>query len=67
MSSDEGRGDAPVVAWTPAGRAPRRIVFEPQASGGYTRVEQARREDGVWRTVGTEPVEHVEMENTTDA
>ena len=66
MTAD--RGDAVVVTWTPAGRAPRRIVFEPTDAEGaaFKRVEQAQREDGTWRPVGSEPATSVNVEDGRD-
>jgi hypothetical protein len=65
---DRDRSDAVVLTYTPAGRAPRREVFVPRASDGpdWERVEQARSEDGTWRTVGSELVTRVTVESGDD-
>ena len=56
------RSDAMVVRWNPAGRAARRITFEPR-EGGFLRVEQVRDHADEWRTVGREVVDTVGFEN----
>jgi hypothetical protein len=66
---DRDRSDAKIVTWSPVGRAQRRLVFVPRASDGpdWERVEQVRREDGSWHTVGQELVATVTLEAGTDA
>jgi hypothetical protein len=56
------RSDAMVVRWNPAGRAARRITFEPR-DDGFLRVEQVRDHAGEWRSVGREVVDTVGVEN----
>jgi len=58
------RSDAVVMRWQPAGRAARRIVFEPTSSGDWTRLEQVRSDvDGVgWQTVGSERCDGIGFE-----
>jgi len=56
------RTDRVIVRWSPTGRAPRRIVFEPVESGGWNRIEQAYSDDRGWRTVGSERVESIGFE-----
>lgn len=58
------RSDAVVVTYQPAGRAPRRLVFEPRSGDGpdWQRVEEVRDHNGEWREVGSELVERVDVE-----
>lgn len=55
------RSDAFVVRWEPDNTAPRRALFEPRVDGWYRR-EQIWTGD-CWRTLGTELVETVAIEN----
>jgi hypothetical protein len=62
------RGDAVVVTWRPAGfEDPHRVVFEPNGghdSPAWERHEQVRDGDG-WRTIGSEFVETLTVEERT--
>lgn len=66
--ADADRSDAIVVTWSPAGRADRRLVFEPRSGEGpaWERYEQARSSSGTFRTVGRELVESVAVETPDD-
>jgi len=55
------RSDAVTLRWDPAGRAPRRLRFEPReyaVGGDWERIEQTWTGEE-WRTVGSEIVESV--------
>lgn len=54
--------DAITIRWTPPSSRPRRMVFEPRSTGGYTRIEQEWTGEE-WRTVGSEIVSNVGLES----
>lgn len=60
--NDADRSDAITLQYQPAGRAARRLVFEPRSDGGYLCVEEVWSGCGYWREVGSEPVDTVSVE-----
>ena len=56
------RSDAATLRFDPAGRAPRRLRFEPRADGDWERREEVW--NGCrWRGVGSERVDDLAVEN----
>jgi len=61
------RSDAVTLRWDPAGRAPRRLRFEPRdyaTEGDWERIEEVwTGDERGWRTVGSEIVQSVVIED----
>jgi hypothetical protein len=60
--NDADRSDAITLQYQPAGRAARRLTFEPRSDGGYERIEEVWSGCGYWRQVGSERVDTVSVE-----
>jgi len=58
--------EATVVTYSPEGRAPRRLVFEPLSDGSHLKREQVRNQHGEWHEVGSERVSDIAIEGPDD-